>query len=89
MNDIDLDTIGKIALGGLLVLTAVFAIMLVTVREFWRFVRGHLATFDQIQAVAKGGKVQLSATLEDMRVQTPASKTAEVVSLDERREAGS
>jgi hypothetical protein len=88
MNEIDFDTIGKVALGGLLVLTAVFTIALLTVRELWRWARGHLATFDQVQAVAKGGKIQIGATIEDMRVPAQAPKGAEVVNLDERREAG-
>lgn len=86
--DFDFDIIGKMALGGLLVLTAVFAMHLAVVRELWRWGRAHLATFAQIQAVAKDGKIQIGATIEDRRVQAPAPKVADVVSLDERREAG-
>lgn len=86
-ESLDFDTIGKLALGGLIVLTAVFAIALLTIREVWRWARQHLSSFDQIQAVAKGGKIQIGATIEDVRAKAP-EHAAEVVSLDERRGAG-
>ena len=87
--DIDFDTVGKLALGGLIVLTCVLVFGGLVVRELWRWARGHLATFDQIQAVAKGGKVQLGATIEDLRVKPAEPPTAEVIPLDERRGTGS
>lgn len=70
--EIDFETIGAMALGGLLVLTVVLALVLFGVRDLWRWARAHLATFDQIQASAKGGKIQLGATLDDRRTQAPA-----------------
>jgi len=89
-ESIDFETIGKIALGGLIVLTCVLVFGLLVVREFWRWARTHVATFDQMGAVAKGGKIQVSATLDDLRKKTAAeTPTAEVIPLDERRGASS
>lgn len=62
------------ALGGLIVLTVVCVAALLVVREFWTWAKNHLGTFDSLSATAKGGKVQLGAVIEDMRLKAPEAK---------------
>lgn len=90
---IEIDSFGSGLLGALfgalLVLVAVFWFAISLGVAAWRWARRHASTFEQFQANAKAGKIQLTATIEDRRVTTPGPKGAEIVNLDERREAGS
>lgn len=73
MNPTDLDwkAVGSAALGGLIVLTFVCFVALWAVRELWLWAKTHLSTFESISAQAKGGKVMLGATIEDVRTRAP------------------
>lgn len=70
-SEIDWKAWAHFAIGGGIVLLAVCVVALAVVREFWLWVRGHLGTFDALSATAKGGKIQLGAVIEDMRVKVP------------------
>jgi len=72
-----METIGRMALGGLLVLTFVFASMLWTVRGLFGWLRSHFSGFDDLSAKREGGKVILSGALVDAaRAATKTAKRA-------------
>lgn len=69
MNPAEYDwkALAYFASGGGVVLLGVCAILLATVRELWIWAKGHLGTFGSINLMAKDGKIQLGATIEDKR----------------------
>jgi hypothetical protein len=79
--NLDFDTLGKLALGGLIVMTIVLTMGLLTVREIWRWFRGHFSGFDDLSAKRTGGKVILSGALVDVARVMPKRVTRRPVEV--------
>ena len=84
LQSVDLQSFGMVGLGALIMLVGVLGFAVSLGRAAWGWARGHLGTFEQLQATTKDGKIQITASIRDQRVK-PEPQGAEVLSLSERR----